>query len=136
MPRIALALPLVVTLLAAPALAEKAFGPEDAAYIDWSWKNCETASTQKEHDLADQATAKDRSKFHEQYQKALEKLAAQQRPASEVERLCKNIFGMYGPSASVIPDLIYVKGETPPAPTPAAATTPTETPTKHGRKRH
>ena len=112
MHRIVRILPLGMAFLCAPALADKAFSPEDAAYIDWSWKNCETTSTKKEHDLADTATASDRDKFHEQYQKALKKLTDVQRSASEVERLCTTILGMYGPSASVIPDLIVAKGET------------------------
>jgi hypothetical protein len=125
-----------VAFLCAPELADKAFSPEDAAYVDWSWKNCETTSTQKEHELADAATASGGDKFHEQYQKAFHKLADVTRSASETERLCTTILGMYGPSASVIPDLIVAKGETPPAATPAAATTPAAAPaTKHGRKR-
>ena len=136
MHRIARLLPLAAALLCAPALAEKAFSPDDAAYIDWSWKNCETTSTEKEHQLADAATAGS-DKFHEQYQKAFHKLADVTRAASETERLCVTILGMYGPSASVIPDLIVAKGETPPAATPAATTAPAAVPAaKHGRKRY
>ena len=136
MHRIVRILPLGMAFLCAPALADKAFSPEDAAYIDWSWKNCETTSTMKEHDLADAANASDRDKFHEQYQKALKKLTDVQRSASEVERLCTTILGMYGPSASVIPDLIVAKGETPPAATPAAATTPAAAPAAPRGHRH
>ena len=136
MHRIVRILPLGMAFLCAPALADKAFSPEDAAYIDWSWKNCKTTSTKKEHDLADTATASDRDKFHEQYQKALKKLADVQRSASEVERLCTTILGMYGPSASVIPDLIVAKGETPPGATPAAATTPAAAPAAPRGHRH
>ena len=136
MHRIVRILPLGMAFLCAPALADKAFSPEDAAYIDWSWKNCETTGTKKEHDLADTATASDRDKFHEQYQKALKKLNDVQRSASEVERLCTTILGMYGPSASVIPDLIVAKGETPPAATPAAATTPAAAPAAPRGHRH
>ena len=137
MHRIARLLPLAAALLCAPALADKAFGPEDAAYIDWSWKNCETTSTEREHQLADAATASGGDKFHEQYQKAFHKLADVTRAASETERLCIAILGMYGPSASVIPDLIVAKGETPPAATPAATAAPAAAPAaKHGRKRY
>jgi len=137
MHRAARLLPLGIVLLCAPALADKAFAPEDAAYIDWSWKNCETTSTQKEHELADAATAKDRDTFHKQYQKQLKKLTDVQRAASETGRLCATILGMYGPGASVIPDLIVAKGETPPAYTPAVTRTPAAAPTaQHGRKRH
>ena len=136
MHRIVRILPLGMAFLCAPALADKAFSPEDAAYIDWSWKNCETTSTKKEHDLADTATASDRDKFHEQYQKALKKLTDVQRSAYEVERLCTTILGMYGPSASVIPDLIVAKGETPPGATPAAATTPAAAPAAPRGHRH
>ena len=136
MHRIARLLPLAAALLCAVALADKAFSPEDAAYIDWSWKNCETTSTQQEHQLADAATASGGGKFHEQYQKASHKLADVTRSASERERLCATILGMYGPGASVIPDLIVAKGETPTAPTPAATTAPAAAPAaKYGHKR-
>ncbi len=137
MHRIVRIFPLGVAFLFAPALAEKAFGPEDAAYIDWSWKNCETTSTEKEHQLADAATAKGGEKFHTEYQKSFHKLADVTRPASETERLCATILGMYGPGASVIPDLIVAKGEKPPPPSGAAATpAAAAAPATHGRKRH
>ena len=136
MHRVARLLPLAAALLCAPALADKAFGPEDAAYIDWSWKNCETTSTEREHQLADAATASGGDKFHEQYQKAFHKLADVTRAASETERLCIAILGMYGPSASVIPDLIVAKGETPPAATPTGASSPTAAPAAPRGHRH
>jgi len=137
MQRIVRIVPLGVAFLCAPALAEKAFSPEDAAYIDWSWKNCETTSTDKEHQLADAATASGGDKFHEEYQKSFHKLADATRPASETERLCATILGMYGPGASIIPDLIVAKGEKPPPPSAAAATpAPAAAPAPHGRKRH
>jgi len=137
MHRIARFLPLAAALLCAPALADKAFSPEDAAYIDWSWKNCETKSTDKEHQLADAATTGGGEKFHEQYKKALQKLTDVTRTPTETERLCTTILGMYGPSASVIPDLIVAKGEAPPPPTPTATTTPAAAPSStHGHRHH
>ena len=128
--------PLGVAFLCAPAMAEKAFAPEDAAYIDWSWKNCETTSTQKEHQLADTATASGGERFHEQYQKALHKLTDVARPTSEKEKLCETILGMYGPGASVIPDLIVAKGEKPPEAVTAAPPIPAAAPPQLSRKRH
>ena len=137
MRRIARIVPLGVAFLCAPALAEKAFSPEDAAYIDWSWKHCETTSTDKEHKLADAATASGGEKFHEEYQKAFHKIADVTRSPLETERFCATILGMYGPGASVIPDLVVAKGEKPPPPSPAAATsTPVAAPAPHGRKGH
>jgi len=137
MHRIVRIVPLGVAFLCAPAMAEKAFSPEDAAYIDWSWKNCETTSTQKEHQLADGATTSGGDKFHEQYQKALLKLNDVTRPASEKEKLCETILGMYGPGASVIPDLIVAKGEKPPEGSPTSAPPiPAAAPAQHSRKRH
>ena len=136
MHRVIRILPLGVAFLCAPALADKAFSPEDAAYIDWSWKNCETTTTKKEHDLADAATAKDRDKFHELYQKSFHKLADVTRTANQTEQLCAKILDMYGPGASVIPDLVVAKVGKPP---PAAAATQTPAvaaPAKQGRKRH
>jgi hypothetical protein len=128
--------PLGAALVWAPALAEKPFGPEDAAYIDWSWKNCETASTQKEHRLADGATTSGGEKFHEQYQKALHKLTDVTRSPSEREKLCETILGMYGLGASVIPDLIVAKGEKPPEGLPAAPpSVSAAAPAQHGHKR-
>jgi len=137
MHRLVRIVPLGVAFLCAPALAEKAFSPEDAAYIDWSWKNCETTSTPKEHALADTGTAAGGEKFHEQYQKALHKLTDVTRPSSEKEKLCETILGMYGPGASVIPDLIVSKGENPPeASATAAPSAPAAAPAQHSRKRH
>ena len=137
MHRLVRIVPLGVAFLCAPALAEKAFSPEDAAYIDWSWKNCETTSTPKEHALADTGTAAGGEKFHEQYQKALHKLTDVTRPTSEKEKLCETILGMYGPGASVIPDLIVAKGEKPPeASATAAPSTPAAAPAQQSRKRH
>ena len=95
-------------------MADKAFSPEDAAYIDWSWKNCETTNTKKEHDLADAATARERDKFHELYQKSFHKLADVTRTANQTEQLCAKILDMYGPGASVIPDLVVAKAAKPP----------------------
>ena len=137
MHRIVRIVPLGVAFLCAPAMAEKAFSPEDAAYIDWSWKNCETTSTQKEHQLADVATTSGGEKFHVQYQKALLKLNDVTRPASEKEKLCVAILGMYSPGASVIPDLLVAKGEKPPEGSPPTAQPiPAAAPTQHSRKRH
>jgi hypothetical protein len=138
MHRIVRIVPLGVAFLCAPAIAEKTFSPEDAANIDWSWKNCETNSTPKEHQLADAATTSGGEKFHEQYQKALNKLNDVTRPASEKEKLCETILGMYGPGASVIPDLIVVKGEKLPEASATAAppiAAPAAAPTQHSRKR-
>jgi hypothetical protein len=124
-----------VAFLCAAAMAEKAFSPEDAAYIDWSWKNCETTSTQKEHQFADTATASGGEKFHEQYQKALHKLDVA-RAVSEKVKLCETILGMYGPGASIIPDLIVAKGEKPPEGSPTTApAVPAAAPAQHSRKR-
>src|SRR4029079_2855671 len=137
MHRIGRILPLGVAFLCAPAMAEKAFSPEDAAYIDWSWKNCETTSTQKEPQLAYRAETSGGEKFHEQYQKALLKLNDVTRPASEKEKLCVTILGMYGPGASVIPDLIVAKGEKAPEVSPTTAPAiPAAAPAQHSRKRH
>ena len=137
MHRLVRIVPLGVAFLCAPGLAEKAFSPEDAAYIDWSWKNCETTSTPKEHALADTGTVAGGEKFHEQYQKALHKLTDVTRPSSEKEKLCETILGMYGPGASVIPDLIVSKGEKPPeASATAAPSAPAAAPAQHSRKRH
>jgi hypothetical protein len=110
----------------APALADKAFDAEDAAYVDWSYRHCETMSTAKEHALADTANAGG-DKYHVQYLKELHKITDVERSTEQITRLCATIQDRYGPNASLIPDLISARGEKPstsiadtPAPAPAA----------------
>ena len=88
---IARLMPLGAILVWGPALAEKPFDAEDAAYIDWSWKNCGTTGTAKEHALADAATAIGAQRFHTQYQEQLHKIADIKRTPAEVNRLCATI---------------------------------------------
>ena len=119
----------------APALADKPFDAEDAAYVDWSWKHCETTSTAKEHALADAANGGG-EKFHVQYLKELHKIADVERSTDQITRLCATIQDLYGPNATLIPDLISARGEKPsdsitadkPAAQPAAASQK-----RHGR---
>ena len=117
-----------LAMACAPALAEKPFDAEDAAYIDWSWKHCETMSTAKEHALADAANASGGEKFHAEYQKQFHKIADVERSTEQIQRLCATIQDRYGPGASLFPDLISARGEKPsatitdsPATPPAAA---------------
>jgi hypothetical protein len=112
----------------APALADKAFDAEDAAYVDWSYRHCQTMSTAKEHALADTANAGG-EKYHAQYLKEVHKIADVERSTEQITRLCATIQDRYGPNASLIPDLISARGEKPsdsitaekPAAQPAAA---------------
>ena len=125
-----------LALAGASALAEKPFEAEDAAYIDWSWKHCETMSTAKEHALADAANASGGEKFHAEYQKQFHKIADVERSTEQIQRLCATIQDRYGPGASLFPDLISARGEKASEPlpeTPAPAAQPAQTGKRHGR---
>ena len=84
--------------------AEVVLSGEDAAYIDWSVKNCETKSTDKEHTLVDQANAKDAAGFMRKYQST--NLSEVTSSPSKQEAMCADIKAKFGPSGNRIPGLI------------------------------
>ena len=101
---------LAALLVSGPAFAEKPFDGEDAAYIDWSWRNCGTVSTAKEHGLADAANAKGGERFHTDYMEHLRKIDDVKRTPAQVRHLCSQIQDKYGPEFMVMPGMIKAKG--------------------------
>lgn len=95
-------------LLPGAMAAEKAFTGEDAAYVDWAWKNCEFVSTKKEHDLVSQAAAAKGDAFQRGYELQYRRII-DGTPATEVRRTCEAIMGWYGPVGTRITELIDAK---------------------------
>ena len=129
-------LALGLVLACSPAFADKQFDAEDAAYIDWSWKNCQTMSTAKEHALADAANAQGGAQFHTQYLQQLHKIADVERSFEQISRFCATIQDRYGAGGSTFSDLISARGEKPSAATDTATPTapPAAAPKQHGRR--
>jgi hypothetical protein len=127
-----LGLPFFVTR----ALAERPFSAEDAANIDWAWKNCETASTDKEHSLADGALAKGGAAYSKVYDQSYRKISDQTPSPLKTSQMCDRIKGLYGSSGTRISGLIVSKpaSDVPPStsPTPMSGTSKSE---RHGRRR-
>ena len=95
------------------AAADRAFGGEDAAYIDWAFKNCQIASTDKERGLASQASAKSGDVFAKAYEAQYRKLADGAGAATARQATCESIVGWYGPLGSRITELVIQKVEKP-----------------------
>ena len=103
-------------LCAAPAAADKAFGGDDAAYIDWAWKNCEMVSTKKQHDLVDQARNKGNDAFQRSYEQQYVKIVAANPTPAEARRTCELVKNWYGRDGDRISELVQIKTEKPTAP--------------------
>ena len=97
------------------AAADRAFGGEDAAYLDWAFKNCQVASTDKERGLASQASAKSGEVFARAYEAQYRKLADGDGPAKARQATCEQIVAWYGPLGSRIAELVNQRIEKPEA---------------------
>jgi len=108
-----LLLPWTLVLAAglSPARGADAFGGREAAYVDWGVKNCEAVSTDKEHALVEQANARARDAFLEQYLKESNRLLAASAGAHGQESMCAEIKEWYGPQGSRMGDLLRWKEE-------------------------
>lgn len=104
---------------------------KDAAYIDWAVRNCEVASTDKEHMLIERMTPKDRVVFSKQYE-SINLTALVETPAKQ-EAMCKDIRAWYGPDGSRIAGLL--KWERSPSTTVENKPAPAAAEKKRGRKR-
>ena len=117
------------------AAADRAFGGEDAAYIDWAFKNCQVASTDKERGLASQASAKSGDVFARAYEAQYRKLADGDGPAKARQATCEQIVAWYGPLGSRIAELVNQKVEKPEAAgssAPTARSAPARGPSPRG----
>jgi hypothetical protein len=96
----------------------------DAAYIDWSVKNCGVTSTVKEHMMVEQANAKDPETFIGQYasESQSKRLTDALTTPSKREAECADIKARYGPLGTRITDLIKWERAATFADKPAGAT--------------
>ena len=107
------------------AFAEEGFSGKEAAYIDWSVKNCELASTAREHTLVDQTKARNEGDFNKQWTSDSYKLLEAPSSPKQIEVLCTQIKDWYGPLGTQIPGLVRGQDEyesdsgDKPAPVPA-----------------
>ena len=104
---------LVVAYGCAAVAAEKAFSGDDAAYIDWAWKNCELVSTKKEHDLVELARNNGNDAFQRGYEQQYSRIVSANPGPADVKRTCEQIKGWYGTSGALIADLLQVKTDKP-----------------------
>ena len=110
----AMAVLLASLLCCGPAVAaDKVFSGEDAAHIDWAWKNCEMASTKKLHGLVDQARTKGNDAFQRGYEQQYRKIVASTPAPADAKRTCDQIRGWYGPLGTRISELIEPKVDKP-----------------------
>jgi hypothetical protein len=70
-------------------------------------------STDKEHAMVEQANARTREHFIQEYTKESNKLAAVASAPDEQERMCSDIKAWYGPLGNRIADLLRWKQEPP-----------------------
>ena len=97
-----------------PAVAaEKAFSGEEAAYVDWAWKNCQLVSTKKEHDLVEQVRGKAGDAFQRSYEQSYTKIVTATPTALEVRHTCEHVTEWYGPNGSRIEGLVAGKLDKP-----------------------
>lgn len=111
---IAAAVIAAMTLSGGDAFAQRAFSGEDAAHVDWAWKNCSVEATGKERSLVEAAaksTAGD--KFQKAYEQAYNALIAKTAEPAALRRVCQSIQEWYGPGGSRIDGLVAAKGASP-----------------------
>ena len=102
-----------MTVTCGYALAQKAFSGEDAAHVDWAWKNCAVEATAKERGLVE-ATAKTAGdKFQKAYEQGYNAVIAKTADPAAVRRMCESISEWYGASGSRVEGLIAEKGARP-----------------------
>jgi hypothetical protein len=104
---------LTAALSSTHGMADPKFTGKDAAYIDWAAKNCEAASTEKEHKLAEEGNAKGGDQFIREWTEQGSKIAAGSSTPSKQEAMCSDIKEWYGPSGSRLSGLITWKREPP-----------------------
>lgn len=89
--------------------APPAYSGADAAYIDWAWKTCELKSTKKEHELSDQARAKNGDVFLKAYEAEYKKILEKGSDPVAVRHLCQSIKDWYGEAGTKIDSLVEAK---------------------------
>jgi hypothetical protein len=116
---------LVTTLTSGiAASAEKTFTGQDAAYVDWAFKNCEVTATSKERDLVQHVAAGSGDAFQQSYEKQYRVVVEQTRDAGALRRTCSSVKEWYGVDGNRIDGLIAVKGGSPVAASPGGDAKP------------
>ena len=96
----------MLAALQSATAADRLFGGEDAAYIDWAFTNCKIVSTQKERGLASQASSTGGETFVKAYERQFHKLAETSSSATARTAACDQVKAWYGPLGSRIPALL------------------------------
>lgn len=111
---IAAAVIAAMTFSGGNAFAQKAFSGEDAAHVDWAWKNCGVEATGKVRGLVE-AAAKSAAgdKFQKAYEQAYNALIAKTAEPAALRRMCASIQEWYGAGGSRIEGLVAEKGARP-----------------------
>jgi hypothetical protein len=99
---------LVLGLVSGPALAQKPFSGEDAALIDWGWKNCKFKHTDKVRGLV--AVAAREAAYTQVYSKFYQSIVARASGSAAIRRMCESIADDYGPLGSKFSGLLVTPG--------------------------
>lgn len=92
------------------APAQKPFSGEDAAYVDWAWKNCNVVATAAERSMVEKASGVGSDAFQRSYEQQYRKIIDQARDASATKKLCATISDLYGSSGSRFENMIAAPG--------------------------
>jgi hypothetical protein len=104
----AVALLMLAGLVSGPALAEKPFSGEDAALIDWAWRNCKFKPTDKVRGLV--AIAGREAAYAQVYTRFYQSIVAKVRGPAAIRRMCESIADDYGPLGSKFSGLLLTPG--------------------------
>ncbi len=113
--RLAVALSVIaaMTLSGGYASAQRAFTGDDAAHVDWAWKNCGVEATAKERGLVEAAAKAGGDKFQKAYEQGYNAVIAKTGESAALRRMCAAIQEWYGSSGSRIEGLVAEKGAAP-----------------------
>ena len=113
--RLALAATLMgaMTFAAGTVHSQKAFSGDDAAHVDWAWKNCGVEATAKERGLVETTAKATGDRFQKTYEQGYNAVIAKTAAPADLRRMCETIKGWYGTSGSRIDGLVTVKGTAP-----------------------
>ncbi len=98
------------TLAVGNASAQKAFSGEDAAHVDWAWKNCGLEATAKERGLVEATAKSTGDKFQKAYEQSYNAVIGKTAEPAALRRMCETIKEWYGASGTRIDGLVAVKG--------------------------
>jgi hypothetical protein len=90
--------------------AEPPFSGEDAAMIDWAWKNCKFKHTGRVREFVAKAMSGREAAYTQAYNKYYQSIVAKARGSAAVRRMCDSIAEEYGPLGTKFSGLLLTPG--------------------------